>query len=85
MKKIYDFSTGKRGPVVPAELDQSPITLYLDNEVIDWFRQQINNAGGGDFQALINATLREHIQRSSGELLEETLRKLIREELRAAS
>jgi hypothetical protein len=52
--------------------------------VIDWFRQQVNDAGGGDYQALINAVLREHIRRREGTDLEETLRKVIREELRAS-
>ena len=56
----------------------------LDDEVIDWFRQQVNDAGGGDYQTLINAALREHIRRRSGDMLEETLRTIIREELRAA-
>lgn len=85
MKKTYDFSKGTRGSVVAAaNPGQTPITLPLDDEVIDWFRQQVNDAGGGDYLVLINAVLREHIRRSSGHLLEETLRRVIREELRAA-
>jgi uncharacterized protein (DUF4415 family) len=85
MKKTYDFSEGRRGAVAPpTNPGQTPITLPLDDEVVDWFRQQVNDAGGGDYLVLINAVLREHIRRSSGDLLEETLRKVIREELRAA-
>lgn len=45
---------------------------------------QVNDAGGGDPQSLTNASLGEPIQRRSGDMLEETLRKVIREELRAA-
>jgi len=85
MKTSYDFSTGKRGPVAQPSPGHKAITLLLDDEVIDWFRQQVNNVGGGDYQALINAALREHIQRRSSDPLEETLRRIIREELRATS
>ncbi|HSO83244.1 BrnA antitoxin family protein [Thiocapsa sp.] len=85
MKKTYDFSSGKRGAVVPAPPGRTEIMLHLDDEVIAWFRRQVTDAGGGDYQALINAALREHIQRRSGDLLEDTLRKVIREERRAAS
>lgn len=85
MKKTYDFSKGTRGAVVPAAAPgQTPVTLPLDDEVIDWFRQQVNDAGGGDYLVLINTVLREHIRRRSDDLLEETLRKIIREELGAA-
>lgn len=77
MKKHYDFSNGKRGPVVKTTKER--ITIRLDPEVIEWFRGQVK--GGGNYQSLINEALREHIasQRVS---LEETLRRVIREELR---
>ena len=84
MNKSHDFAAGTRGPILPPAPGQTPITLCLDDAVIDWFRQQVNDAGGGDYQALINAVLREHIGRREGTDLEETLRKVIREELRAA-
>jgi uncharacterized protein (DUF4415 family) len=84
MKSFYDFSTGTRGPVVPPAPGKSTITLRLDDEVIDWFRQQVNAAGGGNYESLINTALREHIQCQGHAQLEQTLRKVIREELRAA-
>ena len=84
MKSSYDFSTGTRGPVVPPAPGKSNITLRLDDEVIDWFRQQVNAAGGGNYESLINTALREHIQCQGHTRLEQTLRKVIREELRAA-
>ena len=85
MNTSYDFNTGKRGPVARPSPGHTEITLLLDDQVIDWFRQQVNAAGGGDYQALISAALREHIQRRASDPLEETLRRIIREELRAAS
>lgn len=55
------------------------ITIRLDSEVIEWFRARVNEAGGGNYQSLINEALRGHIQHHG---LERTLRRLIREELR---
>jgi hypothetical protein len=41
-------------------------------------------AGGGNYQTLINDILRQHISAQDG-VLEETLRKVIREELHTLS
>jgi uncharacterized protein (DUF4415 family) len=82
MKEEYDFAKGKRGAVVLPATNKVSITLRLDGDVLDWFREQVNAAGGGDYQALINGALRDHIERRS-ELLEETLRRVLREELAA--
>lgn len=76
MKKHYDFSKGKRGLVVKTTKER--ITIRLDPEVIEWFRGQVK--GGGNYQSLINEALREHIA-SRRVSLEETLRRVIREEL----
>ncbi len=83
MKKEYDFSKAKRGPVASVPAGKTRITIRLDDDVIAWFKQKVHNAGGGSYQALINAALREQIE-SSGEPLEETLRRVDREELRRA-
>lgn len=80
MRKEYDFSKGKRGPVVPASTGKTRITIRLDDDILDWFRTKVNAAGGGNYQSLINITLRDHIQRSR-EPLEQTLRRVLREEL----
>ena len=84
MKKEYDFSRGKRGPVVPVALGKTRITIRLDSDVLEWFKEQVREAGGGNYQSLINAALREFIA-ATGEPLEETQRRVIREELRNAS
>ncbi|OGI46439.1 MAG: CopG family transcriptional regulator [Candidatus Muproteobacteria bacterium RBG_16_65_34] len=81
MKKRYDFSRGKRGPVMPPAPNKTRITIRLDTDVIAWFRDQVNRAGGGNYQSVINEALRGHIQRQSAPL-EDTLRRVIREELR---
>ena len=80
MKPEYDFSKGKRGAVVPMPPGKERITIRLDTEVLDWFRQQVNDRGGGNYQTLINQALREHILGHPIHL-EEMLRKVVREEL----
>jgi uncharacterized protein (DUF4415 family) len=84
MRKEYDFSKAKRGPAVPVPKGKTRITIRLDEDVIEWFKAQVEAAGGGNYQSLINTALREHI-RSTGEPLEKTLRRVLREELKRAS
>ena len=80
MDAEYDFSQGKRGAVDPAPSGKTRITIRLDDAVLEWFREQVHIAGGGNYQTLINEALHQHIQ-ASREPLEETLRKVVREEL----
>ena len=82
MRKEYDFSRAKRGPVVPVPPGKTRITIRLDDDLIEWFKSQVHAAGGGNYQTLINGVLREYVERKR-ESLEETLRRVIREELRA--
>ena len=82
MKDEYDFTHGKRGPVLPAASGKTRITIRIDSDVLDWFRAVADRAGGGSYQTLINQALREYIQ-SQKEPLEATLRRVVREELRA--
>ncbi|MEM7126187.1 MAG: BrnA antitoxin family protein [Chloroflexota bacterium] len=84
MKKEYDFSDGKRGAIDPTPPGKTRITIRLDNDIIDWFRNQVELAGGGNYQTLINQVLCEHIQNRQVSL-EETLRRIIREELSNSS
>ena len=76
MKEHYDFSQGTRGAV--AKTGKEKITIRLDLEVIQWFKDQVQ--GGGNYQSLINEALKAHIKQQ-GETLEETLRRIIREEM----
>jgi uncharacterized protein (DUF4415 family) len=80
MKKEYDFSKGKRGAVIPVPRGKTRITIRLDDDILDWFRAKVHAAGGGSYQTLINQALRKHIEREA-EPLEETLRRVLREEL----
>ncbi len=82
MKKEYDFRNAKRGAVVPTPAGKTRITIRLDDDILEWFREQVHASGGGSYQSLINAALREHVERKR-ESLEETLRRVIREEIPA--
>lgn len=56
------------------------VTIPLDDDVLEWFRSQVHEMGGGNYQSLINAALREYMQQHK-EPLEEMLRRVIREEI----
>lgn len=84
MRKEYDFSKAKRGPAVRLPKGKTRITIRLDDDVIAWFKQQVHAAGGGNYQSLINKALREYIA-NNDESLEDTLRRVLREELHASS
>jgi len=80
MKKEYEFRAGKRGAVLTAAPGKTRITIRLDNDVLDWFRNRAHAAGGGNYQTLINAALREYMAQDL-DGLEDTLRRVVREEL----
>jgi len=82
MKKEYDFSKGKRGAVAPAAKGKTRITIRIDDDILEWFRREVDAAGGGNYQTLINNALREHIT-SQEEPIEVILRRVVREELTA--
>lgn len=55
--KTYDFSKGKRGPVVRAPEGKEKITIRIDGDIVDWFRHQVDLARGGSYQTLMNQAL----------------------------
>jgi uncharacterized protein (DUF4415 family) len=83
MKKEYDFSKGRRGAVLRVPPEKTRVTIRLDNDILDWFRQQVDDAGGGNYQTLLNEALRNFMSQKQ-ESLETTLRRVIRDELRRA-
>lgn len=73
-----DFSQAKRGPVVKAEPGKTKISIRLDNGVIEAFRELADQAGGGNYQTLINDALVAYLLRR--EMLD-AVRQVVREEL----
>ena len=83
MKAKYDFSKGKRGAVLPQAGNKVRITIRLDRDIVDWFRSKVEEQGGGNYQTMLNDALRKHIEHQD-QPLEEILRRVVREELRAS-
>ena len=80
MKREYDFSRGKRGAVIKSPPGKTRITIRIDDDLLQWFRDQVHEAGGGNYQTLINSALREYVD-GKEENLKSTLRSVVREEL----
>ena len=80
MRDEYDFSRGKRGAVIRPAPGKTRITIRIDDDVLQWFKRQVHEAGGGSYQTLINHALRAFID-SQERNLEDTLRRMLREEL----
>jgi hypothetical protein len=66
--------------VLPPATGKTRITIRLDTDVLDWFRAEVGRAGGGNYQTLMNEALRQHVE-ARRENLEDTLRRVLREEL----
>lgn len=82
MEKEYDFSKGKRGPIIKPK-GKTRITIWLDNEILDEFRNRSEKAGYG-YQTMINDALRLHLAKDNQPIDRKTLRKILREELKKA-
>lgn len=85
MKKIVaepyrdiDFSRAKRGAVIKPEPGKTKMSIRLDNAILDYFRSVADEAGGGNYQTLINNALSAYIQQQS---VLEAVRRVVREEL----
>jgi len=82
MKREYDLSRGKRGPVVPLPPEKVRITIRLDREVVDHFREMVRKAHRGNYQTLINDALRDYMRRPSiAEQVGAEVRSVLRQEL----
>ena len=96
MKQQYDFGKGKRGRIAPPEPEpKGPsneagrITIRLDEDLIDHFLKQADAAGGAiGYQAPLHVTaneaLRQHVEGKAPQF-EETLPRILREEIKVAS
>jgi uncharacterized protein (DUF4415 family) len=82
MKKEYDLSKGKRGPVIPLPPEKVRITIRLDRDIVDHFRDQVRKAHRGNYQTLINDALRDYLRRPTiAQQVGAEVRSVLREEL----
>ena len=79
MTYAYNFKNAKRGQVIPTK-GKTRITMYIDNDVLDDFRERADKAGYG-YQTTINEALREYLSKSDKPLDEKVIRQVIHEEL----
>ncbi len=79
MKKVYDFSKGKRGAVIPAA-GKTRITIYMDDAIVSHFKARSEKTGKG-YQTLINEALKAHLGLAEQPVTPELVRKIVREEL----
>ncbi len=61
MRKEYDFSKAKL-VVPPQDPRKTRITIRLDTEILKWFWQRVDEAGGGNYQTMINEALKSYIE-----------------------
>ncbi|MCH9828181.1 MAG: BrnA antitoxin family protein [Gammaproteobacteria bacterium] len=76
-----DFSQATRGALV-SEPGKERITIRIDADVLAWFRDQVK--GGGNYQTLINDTLRAAMDADDAPLTVRKLREVLRQELHVA-
>jgi uncharacterized protein (DUF4415 family) len=82
MKREYDLSKGRRGPVVRLPLDKVRITIRLDRDIVDHFREIVRTAHRGNYQTFINEALREYIERPNlAKQVGAEVRSILRKEL----
>lgn len=81
MKKVYDFSKGKRRAVIPTT-GKTRITIYMDDAILKRFKAQSEKSGKG-YQTLINEVLKSHLGLTEQPVTQELVRKIVREEIAA--
>ena len=79
MRKEYDLADASRGAALK-QPGKTRITIMLDGDVLAAFRARAADTGRG-YQTAINLALREYL---AADELEDTLRRVVREELRKA-
>ena len=75
----YDFSKGKRGPVIPHK-GKTRITIFIDTDILEWFRDEAEREGQG-YQTAINQALRNSIKQDKRPI-QDVVRDAVRKELK---
>jgi uncharacterized protein (DUF4415 family) len=75
----YDFSKSKRGPVIPHK-GKTRITIFIDSDILDWFKDEAEREGRG-YQTAINQALRNYIKQDRRPI-QDIVREAVRKELR---
>ena len=79
MLEEYDFSKGKRGSVIPQK-GKTRITIFIDTDILAWFRDEAEREGRG-YQTAINQALRNYIKQDKRPI-QDIVKEVVRKELR---
>ena len=79
MLEEYDFSKGKRGPVITPR-GKTRITIYIDTDILDWFRNEAEREGRG-YQTEINQALRNYVKQDKRPI-QDIVREAVRKEIK---
>jgi uncharacterized protein (DUF4415 family) len=79
MLEEYDFSKGKRGPVI-SHKGKTRITIFIDTDILEWFKDEAERDGRG-YQTEINQALRNYIKQDKHPI-QDLVREAVREELK---
>jgi uncharacterized protein (DUF4415 family) len=80
MEKTLENQSRSAHPSEIIPPGKTRITIRLDKDVVEWFRQQVEQRGGGNYQTMINLALRQHVH-SRQTSFEDMLRRVLREEI----
>jgi uncharacterized protein (DUF4415 family) len=62
LRIAYDFSKGERAAVVKVPAGKEKITIRLDSDVVNWFRNVVESTGGGNYQTLMNQAFSDYFK-----------------------
>ena len=75
----YDFSKGKRGPVI-SQRGKTRITIFIDTNILEWFRDEAEREGRG-YQTEINQALRNYVKQDKRPI-QDIVKEVVRKELK---
>lgn len=78
IKKEYDFTKGKRGSVI-LHKGKTRITIWIDTDVLEWFKNEAEREGQG-YQTAMNQALRNYTKQDKRQI-QDVIRKAVRKEL----
>ena len=79
MLKEYDFRKGVRGAVI-SHKGKTRITIFIDTDILEWFRDEAEREGQG-YQTAVNQALRNYIRQDKRPMLD-IVREAVRKELK---
>lgn len=83
MRAEYDFSKGERKALISSK-GKTRISIFIDNSVIEAFRERAEAAGTG-YQTMMNEALKAYLAQDEKPVTESQLRAILEEVLPSAA